>query len=305
MNEAAAIAAKLPHMSERRHPDPHFATTLAHGLAVLECFTVAEPALGNKELAQRTGLSKATISRMTYTLAARGLVVFDAHLRRYRLASTALTIGYPLMAGLPIRQVARARMKSLAEAVGGTVSLGMRDRLRMVYVETWRGHDLSAWRPGIGAAIPMLPTAMGRAWLAHAPAALRDEVVARLRASEPAQWAACADALAEALADLPRRGFCVSRGAWRPDVHAASVPVTLPQDGETLVFNCGVLTTRLGPRALEREVGPRLVALVREVEADLADRASAASRGGAGEAAPPPSGSPSPAPRRSARRAAR
>jgi DNA-binding IclR family transcriptional regulator len=113
-------------MPSSRHPDPHFATTLAHGLAVLQCFSVSEPALGNKELAQRTGLSKATISRLTYTLAARGLIDFDAHLRRYRLASTALTIGYPLMASLPIRQVARSRMKALADAVGGTVSLGMR-----------------------------------------------------------------------------------------------------------------------------------------------------------------------------------
>src|SRR5262245_52931929 len=187
----------MPH-----HPDPEFATTLAHGVQLLHCFTIAEPALNNKELAQRTGLSKATISRLTYTLAARGLVDFDPHLRRYRLASTALTIGYPLMASLPIRQVARSRMKALADAVGGTVSLGMRDRLRMVYVETSRGHDLSAWRPDIGAAIPMLPTAMGRTWLAQAPEPVRADVLAQLRAAEPAQWAAHADDVAQARVDL-------------------------------------------------------------------------------------------------------
>lgn len=252
-----------------RHPDPHFATTLAHGLAVLQSFSVHAPALSNKALADRTGLSKATITRLTYTLALRGLIHFDPHMRRYRLASTALTMGYPLMASLPIRQVARARMKALADEVGGSVSLGMRDRLWMVYVETCRGHDLSAWRPDIGASIPILPTAMGRAWLAHAESALRNSVLAQLRQTEPAQWAAHSTAIDAACADLRHQGFCINRGAWRPDVHAVSVPVKAAQQGETLVFNCGVLTSRLSPQQIERQVGPKLVQLVRAVEEEL------------------------------------
>ncbi|MCW5322670.1 IclR family transcriptional regulator [Verminephrobacter aporrectodeae subsp. tuberculatae] len=256
-------------MPAARHPDPDFATTLQHGLQVLHCFTVSDPALGNKELSERTGLSKATISRLTYTLAARGLLVFDAHLRRYRLGSTALTIGYPLMASLRIRQIARARMKQLAEEVGGSVSLGMRERTRMVYIETSRGHDLSAWRPDIGATVPMLPTAMGRAWLAHTPQRLRDVVLEQIEASEPGQRQRFEAALAQAQTDLKRKGFCISRGAWRSDVQAVGVPIRIPQDGETLVLNCGVLTVRLGPRQLEQCIGPRLVAMARSVEADL------------------------------------
>ncbi|EHP38356.1 IclR family transcriptional regulator, partial [Cupriavidus basilensis OR16] len=79
------------------HPDPAFATTLAHGLALLQCFRVGEPVLSNKQLVAYTGLSKATISRLTYTLAARGLLLYDTELRRYRLGSTALSLGYPLL----------------------------------------------------------------------------------------------------------------------------------------------------------------------------------------------------------------
>ncbi len=261
----------MPMQQKAHHPDPDFATTLAHGLQLLQCFTIAAPALNNKELSERTGLSKATISRLTYTLAARGLVVFDDHLRRYRLGSTALTIGYPLLASLRIRQIARARMKRLADDIGGSVSLGMRDRTRMIYVETHRGHELNAWRPDIGGAIPMLSTAMGRAWLAHVKPPQRDEVLRELQAHEPGQWRAHAPAtlLEQAQDDLRRRGFCISRGDWYSDVHAVAVPVRIPQEGETLVFNCGVLTSRLTPRQLERQVGPKLVALVRAVEAEL------------------------------------
>jgi DNA-binding IclR family transcriptional regulator len=256
-------------MPGTRHPDPQFATTLAHGLAVLQSFTVIEPALSNRELAKRTGLSKATITRLTYTLAARGLVVFDEQLRRYRLGSTVLTIGHPLMASLRVRQIARGPMKKLAESVGGSVSLGMRDRTRMIYVETCRGHDLSSWRPDIGAAIPMLPSAIGRSWLAQATPQLREQVLQQIRSEDAKQWSRYPCDLAQAQADLDARGFCISRGAWRADVHAVGVPMQVPQAGETLVFNCGVLTQRLSPQMLERKVGPALVKLVRGVENEL------------------------------------
>jgi DNA-binding IclR family transcriptional regulator len=266
---AVADAAGMPVAGAARHPDPAFATTLQHGLQLLECFSVSEAALSNKELAQRTGLAKSTITRLTSTLASSGLIAFDTHLRRYRLGSSALTIGYPLMASLRIRQVARARMKQLSDDVGGSVSLGMRDRTRMIYVETSRGHDLSAWRPDIGAAIPMLPTAMGRAWLASAATQLRDAVLAQICHAEPNAQATFATDLAQAKRDLARRGFCISRGTWRSDVHAVAVPVRQPQDGEILVFNCGVVTARLAARQLEQQIGPRLIKLVREIEAEL------------------------------------
>lgn len=256
--------------SPLHHPDPAFATTLAHGLALLQCFRVGETVLSNKELAERTGLSKATISRLTYTLAVRGLLLYDTRLRRYRLGSTALSLGYPLLASLRVRQVARPLMKALADRMGGSVSLGLRDRLRMVYVETSRGHDAIAFRPDIGASLPMLASAIGRAWLAQAPADLRTAVLNGLRDAEPDDLHRHADAIPAAIADLATLGFTRSAGDWLPDVHAVAVPMRHPIDGETLVFNCGVPAARMTPGKLEREMGPRLIELVAEVEALLA-----------------------------------
>lgn len=255
--------------STRHHPDPAFATTLAHGLSLLQCFRVGETVLSNKELTERTGLSKATISRLTYTLAARGLLLYDTRLRRYRLGSTALSLGYPLLASLRVRQVARPLMKALADRMGGSVSLGLRDRLRMVYVETSRGHDAIAFRPDIGAALPMLASAMGRAWLAQAPAELRATVLDALQVAEPDDWRRHADAIPAAVDDLAALGFTRSPGDWLRDVHAVAVPMRQPIDGEILVFNCGVPAARMTPGKLEHEMGPALLALVAEVESLL------------------------------------
>ncbi|MBY4896169.1 IclR family transcriptional regulator [Cupriavidus sp. AU9028] len=251
------------------HPDPAFATTLANGLSLLQCFRIGETVLSNKELAERTGLSKATITRLTYTLAERGLLLYDAQLRRYRLGSTALSLGYPLLASLRVRQLARPLMKALADRMGGSVSLGLRDRLQMVYVETSRGHDAVAFRPDIGASLPMLASAMGRAWLAQAPARVRDGVLAELKEADPQQWQRHAGAIPAALDDLATLGFTRSRGDWLPDVHAVGVPLRKMVDADVLIFNCGVPASRMTPRKLDREMGPALLELVAEVEALL------------------------------------
>ena len=258
-------------------PDPRFASSLAHGLALLDAFADAPAGLGNKQLAERTGLSKASISRLSTTLLARGLLLFDADTRRYRLGSSALTLGYPLLASLGVRRLARLPMSQLAEAVGGTVSLAMRDRNRMVYVETCRAQQPGPFRPDVGAALPMLQSAVGRTWLASATPAERSAVLADLRVQAPTQLAAWAPALAQAMRDLARAGFCTSPGHWLPEVHAVAVPLDIRLGGERLVLNCGVPARRLAPGELSTHVAPRLLTLARRIEQEWRAEASATS----------------------------
>lgn len=247
--------------------DPRFATTLAHGLALLEAFDATHAGLTNKELAERSGLSKATVSRLSLTLQAHGLLECGPGERRHRLASAALTLGYPLLAGLGIRREARWGMKQLADELGGSVSLGLRERARMIYVETSRSSNPMAFCPDVGAALPMLQTAMGRAWLAAAPEALRREVLALLRRHLPAAWAQWCGSVGPAIEHLQRHGFCVSHADWQSDVYAVAVPLNAPADAEPVVINCGVPIRSLRPGELQSRVAPRLMALARRIEA--------------------------------------
>ena len=252
-----------------RHADPAFATTLAHGFAVLHCFRFGEAALSNKALAERTGLSKATISRLTDTLLLRGLLQHDVQARRYRLGPAVLHLGYPLLADLKVRQLARPAMTRLARYAGGSVSLGMRERMHMVYVETCRGHDAIAFRPDIGGLLPMLSTAMGRAWLAQAGEDERAALLDKLREAHPEQYRHQMEILARERERLARNGFCASDGEWHSDIHAVAVPLPVRIHGNLLVFNCGVPIRRLDRHALHDRVAPRLVRLVSRVARTL------------------------------------
>lgn len=255
--------------SAAHHPDPNFATTLAHGLSLLQCFRVTSPVLSNKELAERSGLSKATVSRLTNTLLARGLLTYDAHLRRYQLGPTTLSLGYPLLASLRVRQIARPLMKALADHASGSVSLGIRDRTSMVYIETSRGHDAADFRPDIGASLPIMNSAMGRAWLAQASEAASSGVLEELSRLQPQDMDANAKVIAQARKDLAEKGCCISRGEWQHDVHAIAVPMRTLLDGEILVFNCGMLASRLKGKTIEGRLGARLADMVRQVEKAL------------------------------------
>ncbi len=243
-----------------------FATSLANGLLILKSFKVGDAVLGNRDLAERTGLSKATVSRLTYTLVELGFLKQEAQQRRYRLGSATLSAGYPLLASLTIRQVARPFMRMLADHAHGSVSLGMRDRCSMVYIETCRGHDVLASPPDIGSSRPLLTTAIGRAWLAGVDEAQRHQALQQMQSVDPGTWEQHHHAVQESQHDFQTIGACFSRGEWQQEVHAVGVPMRLIIDGEILVFNCSVPAVLLGQRKLAVDVAPRLVDMVRSVE---------------------------------------
>src|SRR5437763_137291 len=144
------------------NPDPTFATTLARGLEVLAAFKPDDDGVANSELAQRTGLTRPTVSRLTSTLLRLGYLRKNEG-GRYLLAPRVLRVAYPMLAHLGIRQLARPYMREFAEQAGGQVSIGAIDGTDLVYVETARVVHGSSFIPDIGVSMPLVRTAMGRA----------------------------------------------------------------------------------------------------------------------------------------------
>lgn len=249
--------------------DRQFATTLARGLEVLRCFTPLETMLGNKEISVRTGLPKPTVSRLTYTLTKLGYLRHNMRLGKYQLGSAVLSIGYPLLASMSVRQVARPLMKELADYCHGSVSMGIRDRLNMVYVESSRNGNALTMLPDIGTAVPIAQAAIGRAFLAACTPAEREAVLNQIKVKEPELHRKFRTAIDKSLEDIRAKGFCASVGELRREVSAVAVPMRRTVDGEIVAFNCGVPSFALKKGQLEEDLGPRLVSMVRTIEAAL------------------------------------
>lgn len=267
-SNAPLSPAAIPYSYEHEG-DRQFATTLARGLEVLRCFTPLEPMLGNKEISVRTGLPKPTVSRLTYTLTKLGYLRHNIRLGKYQLGSAVLSIGYPLLASMSIRQIARPFMKELAEYCSGAVSMGIRDRMNMVYVESSRSGNGLARLPDIGTAVPIAPSVIGRAFISSCTPPEREAVLNQMKVKEPEMHRKYRPQIDKAMEDIRSRGFCVAYGELLRDVHAVGVPMRRMVDGEMVAFNCAVPTFMLKKGQLEEDIGPRLMAMVRNIESSL------------------------------------
>lgn len=230
---------------------------LARGLSVLRVFQPGESALSNADIAARTGLPRPTVSRLTQTLTGLGYLAYVPKLGRYTLGAAIASLCHSLLAGMPHRIAAQPFLRQLARATRLPASLGARDQLHMINIETVRHDDAPPARFDLGARLPLATTAMGRAYLYGLPEAERAVLLDRLRHELKRDWARVREALERAFAMLDQRGFCVSAGDWRPDVVGVGAPVITP-DGIVLAVNCGGPPFELSLQRALDDVGPRL-----------------------------------------------
>ncbi|MCC6946660.1 MAG: IclR family transcriptional regulator [Bradyrhizobiaceae bacterium] len=250
-------------------PDRKFVVALARGLEILRAFTPRDGLLGNQELVARTGLPKATVSRLTYTLTKLGYLTHIERLEKYQLAPAALSIGYSALANMSIRQIARPYMQELADYAAASVALGSRDRLNLIYIEHCRGKDGVMLRLDLGSRVPLATTAMGRALLAALPAKEREYLMGHIARKEGDRWPKIRAGIERAIKDLAGKGFTTSVGEWEPDVTGVGVPLVLADGSGVFAFNCGAPAFQLSRERAENDIGPRLVNVVRNIESAL------------------------------------
>ncbi len=249
--------------------DRHFVTALARGLELLACFRSGDKLLGNQELAERSKLPKSTVSRLTYTLTKLGYLQYDDQIGKYRLGTATLALGSAMLSKLDIRQLARPMMQELADFSRATVSLGMRDRLSMIYVENCRSQAALTLRLDVGARIPIASTAMGRAYLAEISSNERNDIFERVRELDETAWPSLHDKVMRSVDEYKTLGCCTSFGDWQPDVNAIAIAFRPSESAAPLCINCGGPAFNLSPEFLLKEVQPRLLDLVNQLRRPL------------------------------------
>jgi DNA-binding IclR family transcriptional regulator len=245
--------------------DRQFVLALARGLDVLAAFKAKDAPLGNRELAERTGMPSATVSRLTHTLTQLGYLHFDPRHETYDLGGSSVALGHMALARLSVRRVALGPMQRLAQQANANVGLGVRERLSMLYAETCEGAGPVGLRLHAGSRIPMATSAMGRAWLAALGPADRDAVLAELAPQHGGDWPAVLRGIEQARRDVARQGFCCSLGEWQQDIHGAAVPLVEPASGRIYAINLGGPAYMLPRKAMLEQHGPRLVAVRNEI----------------------------------------
>jgi len=250
-------------------PDRSFVIALSRGLDVLRAFRPNDGLLGNQEIAARTNLPKPTVSRLTYTLTKLGYLTPVARFEKYQLAPSAMALGYAALANLGVRHLSEPFREEVMRATGGAVAVGGRDRHSMIYFGQSRNGLTLNVQLDVGSRIPIATTAMGRAYMWALSNEERSALLRDLREHYGSRFARLRDGIERAGETIAKHGFAISAGEWQDDVHAVGVALRLNDGTGPYAFNCGAPAFRFTEDRLRNDIGPRLVAMVRNIEAAL------------------------------------
>lgn len=242
-----------------------YVTALARGLDVLACFGADEIWLTPTELARRTALPKPTIARLAYTLCVLGYLRHSRETGKYALGDSLAALGITMVSNLKLRRIARPYMQDLADRYGASVSLGIRNKLSVLYVENCRSGGPRSLELDIGSRIPIAKTAMGHALLAVMESKERNRLLGEIRQSDPESWPAVQQTIAGAMEHCQARGFTIVVRDWERGVSGVGAAIRQP-DGNVITFNVGGAASKFSRELLEQEIGPQLGSMVKGLE---------------------------------------
>jgi DNA-binding IclR family transcriptional regulator len=205
--------------------------SLERGLELLRAFGPGAALLGNGDLVERTGLPKATISRLTRTLAEAGYLEHDLGRKAYRLGVPVLSLAQAMRSGSTILQAAGPLIREIAQKRHINVGLAAADREEMVYLESVRYNQRVSLRNIVsGQRVPMELTSLGRAHLATLEKRAFDALMLGFeRRGRTGGWPRLHAEILAAVASVRERGYCAA--SWQPEVgpppHRSRFPDTL------------------------------------------------------------------------------
>lgn len=258
-------------MSDAPRPDyeddRNFATTLARGLSVLRAFRSGDDGLTNAQIAERTGLPKSTVSRLTFTLGCLGYLTQPQRNDRYRPGPTLLAMGHVAAASLSFLDPAQEMMQALADETGTLVLFAVRDRDKVALMRTWRPQSAASIWLEVGHRLPIGGSSSGLAILG---ATTQDEFAALMqdRPPVPLDGGTLQDLRREGHDQLMARGYAVIRNELRHsrNVSAVSVPFRSSRLAGPVSFSCGALDEVLPTTRVHDEVGGRLRQTVQQLQ---------------------------------------
>jgi DNA-binding IclR family transcriptional regulator len=234
-------------------------------LALLEAFTPDATELSLSELARRSGVSLATAHRRAAELVEWGALERDAA-GRYRVGLRLWEVASLAPRGLGLRDAAMPFLEDLYEVTHENVQLAVREGLEVVFVERIAGRDAVPVWTRVGGRFALHATGVGLVLLAHAPAALQEEVLGGALQTFTPRTVADPARLRRMLADVRKLGYSVSDGQVTVDALSVGAPVFAADGTLAAAVSLVVRTGSAPPSAL----APLVMAAARGIGRTLA-----------------------------------
>jgi IclR family transcriptional regulator, pca regulon regulatory protein len=245
-----------------------FVQSLERGLAVIRAFGFRRVSLTITDVAEATGLTRATARRFLLTLVRMGYVRNDG--REYWLRPRVLELGYAYLSGIELPEVARPFLDELVDEVGESTSIAVRDDDDIIYVAHVAPQRVMTINVPVGGRDPLYCTALGRVLLAAEPADEIDHYLqtADLRAHTAATVTEPAG-LRHALERVTTDGYSLIEDELEDGLVALAVPVRDADGTVIAAMNLCSYSLRTSPDELVGRGLPLLRRAVAGIEAEM------------------------------------
>lgn len=235
-----------------------FVASLAKGLRVIEAFRAERPRLAVADVAQATGLDRATARRCLLTLHSLGYADYDG--KYFTLTPRILRLGMGALATLPLPQIVQPWLDQLSEKIGQSTSVAILDETEVVYVA--RAAQKRVMTVGLmpGSRLPAHSTSLGRVLLAALPESEAQTLIER--ADLTPRTAGSLTAPDELLAELARvraQGHAIIDQEVEIGLRSIAVPVFDARGRTVAALNTGVAAIQAEPGDLARDYLPALL----------------------------------------------
>lgn len=189
-------------------------------IAILDAVSSSRQPASAVEVAEATGISLSTVSRLMIEFAEAGLLHRSERDRRYTLGPKIYALSRTAESGLDLESIGRPLLEKLRDMSGETVSMHvLRGRQRICILEVPSAHALRRVVP-VGTAEPLAGSATGAVLLGDATAEEIDEVLAELPESQRAWFADVVD-------HASREHYAVVEAGWLSDLTGVSAAILI------------------------------------------------------------------------------
>jgi DNA-binding IclR family transcriptional regulator len=198
-------------------------SVLAKVRLILEAFPPDAEGLSLSQLTRRTGLSKATVHRLSQELVSWGAL--ERAGLGYRLGMRLFELGQNVPRQRVLREIAMPFLEDLAHTTQETVHCAVRDGSDVLYIEKLGGHRSVARPSRTGGRMPLHCTATGKVLLAFAPSHVMEEMLHRPLRRLTARTVVAPGLLREELARIQASGYAIESEEARVGYLAVAAPV--------------------------------------------------------------------------------
>jgi DNA-binding IclR family transcriptional regulator len=208
-----------------RDPKSYNVRAVERAVQILSSFDSEHAEQGVSEIAQSTGLHKATAHRILMTLFNSGFLERTADGEKFRLGLRMIGLGLGALRRLDVRHAAHPYMQKLVDDLQEICTLGVFDRGQVLYVEVVHSDHSLTIAARVGRHLPAHCTASGKVLLAFLPPEVVEPVLSAPLTVYTEKTITSPDRLCEELEVVRQRGYAIADEEFEVGIWAISAPI--------------------------------------------------------------------------------